>query len=306
MELRASGSSGTDPGWSQEIGGVAQLAKKTVRAIGHELRQMAAESELRSDGWPALRQRADALSRWQLRSEAAASITAMLHMAESDPRVSIATGQFDRDPWLLNLSNGTVELQSFRFREHRSEELLTKLAGTKYSSGAKCPLWNKFLREVFVHNPELISFVQRSIGYTLTGVTREECIFVLVGSGRNGKSTMIGVLNQLLGDYAGVAEIEAFLVSHVNSLREDIADMRGRRLVSAQEPSMRSAFAEATIKWISGGDKLRARRLYEHAQEFQPSHKLWLAMNCLPKISYSDKAAWSRLHVIPFQCLLRR
>ncbi len=111
---------------------------------------------------------------------------------------------------------------------------------------------------------------------------------------------MIGVLNQLLGDYAGVAEIEAFLVSHVNSLREDIADMRGRRLVSAQEPSMRSAFAEATIKWISGGDKLRARRLYEHAQEFQPSHKLWLAMNCLPKISYSDKAAWSRLHVIPF------
>jgi len=94
--------------------------------------------------------------------------------------------------------------------------------------------------------------------------------------------------------------METFLASHGTALREDIADMRGRRFVSAQEPMLDGKFAEGTLKWVSGGDRLRARRLYEHAREFQPSHKLWLAVNRVPALRIDDRAAWSRLRVIPF------
>lgn len=177
---------------------------------------------------------------------------------------------------------------------------MTKLAGVGYRADAECPRWDKFLKEVFAPHPEVIPFVQRAAGYTLTGDIREECVLVLKGSGRNGKSTFIAVLDSLLGDYAGIAEMDTFLVQRGRPLREDIADMQGRRLVSAQEPHIAGSFAEATLKWASGGDRLRARRLYEHAREFSASHKLWFAVNHMPKLPPDDPAAWSRLRVIPF------
>lgn len=286
--------------WVADDGVAVQLAKKTVRAIHHERKQMVTESEFYAEGWETLRRRAEALAQWETRSEGAARITAMLRMAESDPRLSVTAQDFDRDPWVLNLNNGTIDLEFGRFREHRPEELLTKVAGPEYQASAQCPRWEKFLREVFEPHPAMISFIQKAMGYTLTGDTREECVFVLVGSGRNGKSTLIGILDRLLGEYAGLAEMDTFLVTRGSYLREDIADMRGRRLVSAQEPAITGTFAEASLKWTSGGDKLRARRLYEHAQEFQPCHKLWLGMNHLPAIRSDDHATWNRLRVIPF------
>jgi putative DNA primase/helicase len=117
---------------------------------------------------------------------------------------------------------------------------------------------------------------------------------------------LINVLHDLLGSYGGVAEIETFLISHHGSLREDIADMQGRRFISAQEPALTGAFAEGKLKWLSGGDMLRARRLYAHAQEFPPSHKLWLAVNRLPELRKDDPAAWSRLRLIPFDVSFAR
>lgn len=258
------------------------------------------------EGDETMRNRADALARWENRSENAARISAMLHLAESDPRLLVSVREFDRDPWLLNLRNGTLELRSGHFREHRPQELLTRMAGAEYQSNARCPSWEKFLGQVFAPHPEVSPFLQKAIGYTLTGDVREECVFVLLGLGRNGKSTLLRVLDCLLGDYAGVAEFDAFLACRGSYLREDIADMRGRRLVSAQEPDQTGVFAEAMLKWISGGDKLRARRLYEHAQEFHPSHKLWLAANRLPTISKDDRAAWGRLRVIPFDVSFER
>jgi putative DNA primase/helicase len=247
-----------------------------------------------------LRNRAEAIAKWERRSEAAPQIAGMLRLAESDPRVSVEPEDFDKSSWVLNLSNGTIDLDSARLREHRPEELLTKVAGPEYQPNAQCPRWERFLAEVFEPHPEIIPFIQKAIGYSLTGDTREECVFVFVGRGRNGKSTCLRVLHQLLGNYGGVAEIDTFLASRGTALREDIADMRGRRFVSAQEPVMNVAFAEATLKWLSGGDRLRARRLYEHAQEFLPTHKLWLAVNRLPRLRFDDLAAWSRLRVIPF------
>ncbi len=287
-------------GWAADRGAAVQLAKKTARTIRQERVQILSRAESDNGDWDATRRQADALTKWANRSEGSAQITAALRMAESDPRISVTPEEFDSFPWVLNLSNGTIELGPGILREHRPQELLTKIAGAEYSPNAECPRWKKFLKEVFEPHPDIIPYLQRAVGYSLTGETREECVFVLVGNGRNGKSTLISVLHHLLGEYAGVAEMDAFLTSGAGKLREDIVDMRGRRFVSAQEPLINSAFAEATIKWVSGGDKLRARRLYEHAQEFQPTHKLWLAMNRIPTLRLDDHAAWSRLRIIPF------
>jgi putative DNA primase/helicase len=286
--------------WTADQGAVVQLAKKTIRAMQVERNHLLSQSEYYPDGWEILRRHADGLSNWAKRSEGVARIIAMLRLAESDPRVTIGSQDFDRDSWVLNLRNGTIDLRSARFREHKPEELLTKVAGPTYEPDARCDRWQRFLEEVFEPHPEVIPFLQKAIGYTLTGDTREECVFVLRGTGRNGKSTLIGVLHQLFASYGGVAEIETFLASRRSALREDIADMCGRRFVSAQEPMMTGMFAESTLKWLSGGDRLRARRLYEHAQEFHPTHKLWLAVNRLPALRMDDCAAWSRLRVIPF------
>jgi putative DNA primase/helicase len=286
--------------WATADGAVVQLAKKTVRTMQQERKHMINEAESRPDGWEIKRRRADALDKWAIRSEAAPRIIAMLRMAESDPRISIELEDFDKSPWMLNLHNGSIDLHCGRLRKHRPEELLTKLAGAEFDSNMLCPLWTQFLAQVFEPHPEIIPFLQRAVGYTLTGETQEECVFVLAGSGRNGKSTFLSILHRILGQYSGVAEMDTFLASHGTPLREDIADMRGRRFVSAQEPMLDGKFAEGTLKWVSGGDRLRARRLYEHAQEFQPSHKLWLAVNRVPALRIDDSAAWSRLRVIPF------
>ncbi len=286
--------------WAADDGAAVQLAKKTVRAMQQERKQILSNSDSQSGDWDILQRRADALEKWATRSEGAPRIIAMLRMAESDPRLSVEPEDFDKNPLVLNLRNGSIDLNSGHFREHRSEELLTKLAGAEYQANTQCPRWNTFLEEVFEPHPGIIPFLQRAVGYTLTSETREECVFVLVGSGRNGKGTFIGVLHQILGQYGGIAEMDTFLASHGSALREDIADMRGRRFVSAQEPMLDGRFAEGTLKWVSGGDRLRARRLYEHAQEFQPCHKLWLAVNRVPALRSDDCAAWSRLRVIPF------
>jgi len=286
--------------WSADNGAAVQLAKKTIRAMQQDRRHMLNEAQDQTGDYEHLRVRADALGKWATRSESASRIIAMLRMAESDPRLSVAPEDFDNDPWLLNLRNGSVDLHSGCFRENRPEDLATKVAGAEYAAGSQCPQWKQFLGEVFRPNPEVIPFLQRAVGYTLTAETREECIFVLSGDGRNGKGVLVNILHALLGEYGGIAEVETFLDSHGSSMREDIADMRGRRFVSAQEPMLDSRFAEGTLKWLSGGDRLRARRLYEHAQEFNPSHKLWLAVNRLPRLRADDSAAWNRMRIIPF------
>jgi putative DNA primase/helicase len=256
--------------WVVDPGGIVQLAKKTVRAMRLERRYLEYQADEYPERWDALRAQADALSKWAKRSEGAPQIAAMVHLAQSDPRISATPDKFDRSPWILNVMNGTIDLRTGELGPHKPKDFLTKITDTNYKAGDPCDRWTRFLEEVFEPHPEIIPFLQKAIGYSLTGNVQEECVFVLVGDGRNGKGTLIDVLHHLLGSYGGVAEIETFLTSHRSPLREDIADMRGRRMISSQEPTLAGTFAESTLKWLSGGDRLRARRLYEHAQEFHP------------------------------------
>lgn len=155
---------------------------------------------------------------------------------------------------------------------------------------------------MFEPYPELVPFIQRAIGYSLTGDTREECLFQLFGRGRNGKGTMIRTVATMLDEYAGTADFSTFTAMRDDrGPRDDVANMRGRRFVAAQESREGAALAESLMKWLTGGDLVRARRLYENSHEFQPTHKLWLATNYRPTIRGTDPAIWSRIKLVPFE-----
>jgi putative DNA primase/helicase len=276
--------------WKRDAGSdVRRLAKETVRSIYSEAGKYATE-----------KQRADAAN-WAKRSESAAAIEAMLKLAQSEPGIPISPEDLDSNRWLLNVRNGTVDLQTGKLQPHRREDLISKLAPVEFDAAAMCPGWEKFLMEVLAPHPDVIPFIQRAVGYSLTGDTREECLFLLHGTGRNGKGTLLKTLTLLLGDYAGTADFSAFVQRRDDAgPRDDIANMRGKRLVSAQESREGAALAESLLKWLTGGDMIRARRLYENSTEFDPIWKIWLATNHRPIIRGTDPAIWSRIKLVPF------
>ncbi|MBZ5727448.1 MAG: bifunctional DNA primase/polymerase [Acidobacteriia bacterium] len=262
------------------------LAKHTVRAT------YAQASDVGDD---AIRK---ALIDHARRAESRQRIDAMIALARPD--VAVTPDQLDCDAWLLNVKNGTIDLRTGELRENSREDLLTKLAEVECDPEARCPRWKKFLSEVFEPHPDLIPFLQRAIGYTITADVREECFFLLAGSGRNGKGTFLKTVQALTGDYAGTADFSTFTARRDAGMRDDVANMRGRRLVTAQESHEGAAMAEGLIKWLTGGDRIRARRLYENSSEFDPTFKLWLATNHKPKVSGTDPAIWSRIKLVPF------
>jgi P4 family phage/plasmid primase-like protien len=233
------------------------------------------------------------------RSESRQKLDSMIALAR--PMLAVTPQRFDSNPWLLNVENGTIDLQTGELREHRREDYLTKLAPVAYDPTQKCPRWKKFLEEVFALHPDLLPFIQKFVGYSLTGDTREECFALLYGTGRNGKGTFLKTIQGFLGDYAGTADFSAFVSARYNGPRDDVANMQGRRFVAAQESREGAALAESLIKWLTGGDRVRARRLYENSTEFDPTAKLWLATNHRPIVRGTDPAIWSRIKLIPFE-----
>jgi putative DNA primase/helicase len=178
---------------------------------------------------------------------------------------------------------------------------VTKNLGASVNPDATCPEWIKFLNRVFDHDAELIGFIQRAIGYTLTGSVSEQCMFILIGTGANGKSTFLKTLHHLFGDYAAAVPM-ATLMDQKNGSPQtnDLAYLVGKRFVSALEGERGQRLAESKIKMMTGGDRIACRALYQDYFEFDPQYKLWLATNNLPTISGTDDAIWRRIMVIPF------
>lgn len=275
---------------SDQTGEVVRLAKATARRIYREA------AEIEEDG------PRKAAAKWAHESERAERIAAMVKLAQSEPGVPVLPNELDSDRWLLNCNNGTVDLRTGKLLPHQREHLITMLVSVEYDPAAKCPRWLRFLKEIFERHPDIIPFIQRAVGYSLTGDTREECLFLLWGIGRNGKGTFIKTVAAALGDYAGTADFSAFVHRHSdNGPRDDIANMMGKRFVSAQESREGAALAESLVKWLTGGDRVRARRLYENSYEFDPTHKIWLATNHKPIVRGTDPAFWSRIKLIPFE-----
>ena len=215
--------------------------------------------------------------------------------------VPLAHTHFDRNRNLLNTASGVIDLTDFSLRDSTPEDYFTKSIAAHYDIHAKCPLWEKFLHEIFAGDEDMIRYIQKAVGYSLTGSTQEQCVFLLIGDGCNGKSTFLDIIRQLFGDYASNIQAESLLVrTNNNGINSDIARLRGARLVTSAEPNEGLRLNEGLIKQLTGGDIVTARKLYGDEFEFKPEFKLWMAANHKPVIRGNDHGIWRRMHIVPF------
>ena len=269
-----------------ETGEVVRRAKETAKAIRDEA-QFTPDDNL-----------SKAILKWAHGSQHRARIGALIHLAQSE--LAIRPEKFDSHPWLLNVQNGTLDLLTGEIREPQRQGFLTQMANVSFDAAATCPRWSKFLDRIFDGNAELIRYVQGIAGYCMTGDTQEQEFYVLYGKGANGKSTFIELLLYLLGDYAKKSEASTLLAKTHDPIRNDIASLRGSRLVAATEVEHERRLNEPLIKELTGGDKIRARFLYQEHFEFVPQFKLLLATNYKPEIRGVDEGIWRRVRMIPF------
>lgn len=267
---------------------VMAAAKDTVRSIYGEAKDEIDDKKRK------------AIADWAKRSESHQRITAMLALAQSELPLPLA--QLNADPWLLNCANGTVNLRTGLLQRHRPEDWLTHQAPVAYNQGAACPVWMAFLTRIFAGSNDLTSFVQRGLGYTITASVREQCMFFLYGTGSNGKSTLLGTIQEILGrDYSMQATSEFLLDKKGGSDHPtERADLFQKRFVSTIEVENGRRMAEALMKQLTGGDRIRARRMRENFWEFDPTHKIFLAANHKPTIKGNDHGVWRRIHLVPF------
>lgn len=215
--------------------------------------------------------------------------------------VGITPNALDRDKMLLNTPDGIIDLAKFKFMPNDPEKYFTKSTTAKYAKHTDCPLWKKFLSEIFGGNEELIRYVQKAVGYSLTGLTDEQCAFFLYGTGRNGKSTFLDIIREIFGDYASNIQPETIMVrTAAGAANSDIARLKGARLVTSVEPNEGVRINEGLLKQLTGDDIVTARKLYGDEFEFKPEFKLWMATNHKPIIRGTDTGIWRRIHLIPF------
>jgi putative DNA primase/helicase len=245
-----------------------------------------------------------ALSKWARQSESNRQINAMMNLAAADARVVVLPEQLDSDPWALNCLNGTVDLRTGELREHRRADLITKLAPVEYEpmlGEMEGEPWDSFLEQM-IPDPEERAFLQRAVGYTLTGNTGEEVLFLIHGPAAAGKSTFAEAVKGALGDYSATADFETFLRRrYIGGPRNDIARLIGARYVASIEVEEGGRLAEGLVKMLTGGDTVTARFLRQEHFEFKPLFKLWLVANRKPEIKDGgDSALWRRILLVPF------
>lgn len=244
-----------------------------------------------------------ALLKHAIGTQSARALEAIVRLAKHRREIAANVEDFDPHNHLLNVANGTINLRTGEIGEYCKDDRITKLVPIEYDANASAPLFDKFLTRIFDGNQSLIGFMQRVCGYTLTGETGEQCLFLLHGEGANGKSTFLEVIAALTGEYGMQVRTEA-LMKHKNTsaggASEDIAELRGSRFVSAVETNVGQQLAEGLLKQVTGQDRVKARKLYGHNIEFRPTFKLWLACNHKPEIAGTDHAIWRRIHLIPF------
>jgi putative DNA primase/helicase len=241
-------------------------------------------------------------TRFAIQAQAAGRIAGMIELAKSEPNVPITQDALDTDPWLLTVENGTLDLRTGTLREHRREDLITKLAPVKYDPDAPCPTWEAFLKRIMAGDEDLICYLQKALGYALTGDTREQCFFILHGTGANGKSTLTTVVAKVAGGYSQHTPTETLLARQTTNpgINNDVARLHGARLVTAAEAECNRSLAEALVKQVTGGDRVTARFLHGEFFDFVPAFKLFLAVNHRPIIKGTDHAIWRRVRLIPF------
>ncbi len=224
---------------------------------------------------------------------------AVRDLAQSDRRIAATTDQWDTDLWLLGVPGGVIDLSNGEMRQGRPDDYITKRTAVAPADGP-APVWQAFLETVTAGNQDLISFLQRYAGYSLTGETREQCLAFLYGTGQNGKGVFITTIANILGDYAVTADADVFMESDQQRHSTEMARLRGARLVTVDETDSSKRWNEKRIKRITGGGRIEARFMRQDDFEFMPQFKLLIAGNHKPQLRGVGKAMQRRIHLVPF------
>ena len=269
---------------------VLQYAKSTARSI-------LAEASACADD-----QQRSTLLKWAKQSESRDRIQAQLLLARSEPGIAVTHQRLDQEHFLFNCENGTIDLKTGKRKHPSRGDLITKMANVTHDPTAQCPRWLSFLDRIMDGDQELIGFLQRFAGYSMTGDVSEQCLVFMYGSGANGKSTFIEVLCALFGDYFQKAPNSLIMAKKDGSggIPNDVARLPGARMVVAAEVEEGNRMAEGQIKDLTGGDRITARFLRQEFFEFDPTHKLWIYGNHQPWIHGDDWGIWRRIHQVPF------
>ncbi len=245
-----------------------------------------------------LAERAKAMLSFARTSQRRERLIAMLALAKSHVAVSIK--ELDTDPCVLNCRNGTVDLKTGTLSRHQREDFCTHLAGADYNPTAAAPNFGCFIARIFKTTPDVISFVQAAMGYSLTGMVNEQCLFFAWGRGANGKTTLLDAVTMAMGTYARKSAPDLLMSKPGIGHPCDLADLMGARLITCAESNDGSRFDESKLKDLTGETVLKARFMRENFFDFRATHKLWLYSNHRPAVRGTDEGIWRRMRLIPF------
>ena len=267
-------------------GEIFRRAKDTILAIHTEVAETNPDNR-------------EALSKFALRSENKRSLDNMIAVASKDKEVVMSQSDLDKDHYLLGVVNGTVDLRTGGLKCSDRYDFITKRAHVTHIANSKCPRWLKFINEVMGGDKDLVDYLQKVVGYSLTGDTTEQKFFFLHGFGANGKSVFIETISDLLGDYSMHTPVSTLMTKAAGAINNDVARLNGARFVAATETQEHSKFNESELKQLTGGDTITARFLNKEFFEFLPEFKLWISGNHKP-VSGDGYGIWRRLILIPF------
>lgn len=266
---------------------VYQLAKDAARSRLQKAGRTRNDEERRKE------------ANWALESESRHRLEAAIGLARSEPPLPDPGTDWDGALYLLGVENGVLDLRTGTLRLGRPQDHVTMHAAVPFDPSAQCPRWEQFLREVFGGDDELTAWVQRAVGYSLTGDTSEQCFFSFEGTGANGKSTFLEALRQVLGDYAANTPFSTLEWKGRSGISNDVAALAGKRFITAVETNESVQLNEARIKQLTGSDPITARYLYREYFTFTMQGKIWLAFNHRPVVRDDSDAFWRRVRLIP-------
>ncbi len=240
---------------------------------------------------------AESLDKWATKSSTGARIREALALMSDLPAIRTTTEQLDSDALELNTPAGVYDLRDGGMRDTLASDLLTR--STTAAPAPQAPCWDTFLRQV-LPSQDVRNFVQRAVGYSLTGLTREEVFFLMYGAGQNGKSKMLSAIAHALGNYAHSFDPKLVVQQKYEGHPTNIASLHGVRFAYSSEIGEGAALDEGRVKAITGGDQMTARFMRKDEFSWIPTHKLWMATNHLPVIKGTDKGMWRRVLVVPF------
>ena len=242
--------------------------------------------------------------RHAVKTESRVARKAMIDLVMAEPGIALSLADLDRDPWLLNVKNGTLDLRTGKLRCFDRDDLVTKQSTVSWNPAARCPRFLQFLDEIFLGDQDLIGFIKRVIGYILTGDVSEQVLFFFYGTGRNGKTTLVEIILALLGEFGIQAAPEILSLRKGEPHPTEQADLFGVRLAAAQEVKEGGSWDERAIKALTGGDTVRARRMRQDFFEFSPTHKFIVCANHKPVVKGVDLGIWRRIKMVPLKATI--